>query len=368
MVSRVAKILFADHSTFSRLATRDQGWIRRLSGYAAGMALGFSDSFWNEALIPNFVTFTTLLFTAILWLLLRWLETGRRRICWWAFLLFGLLLTNAQEMISALPGIACAILLFDRKFGRDLCLVLLPVAALVTSITQCGIWEWRSSLDLIDWPLFGVFIVPILAAITLIAVMRRYGTEWKSAIACTVWFILGFALYLYLPIASRTNPPVNWAYSKTLEGFMHLIDRGQYEHIQPVNNVSIFAGEVWQMIRQTTHQFGWPYVAFAIIPFGFLPRMTVAGRKWIGALVIIAICVGPLLAALLNVPGDSQSQGVAELYFFPLRVPIAVCAGIGMIFFATKMAAFGQPRLPQNAPDIQNLQLGTSSTNSANTP
>ncbi len=338
MVSRCVKILFADNSRFSRLALRDQNWIRVLSGYVAGLALGFSGAFWGEAVVPDFVTFTTLLLTAILWLLMRWLETGRRRLCCWAFLLLGLLLTNAQEMITALPGIACAILLFDRKFGRDLSLILLPVAVLVTSITQYGIWEPMDRL--MDWPLLAAFIVPILIAITFIAMTRRFGSEWKSALACTGCFLLGFALYLYLPIISATKPPVNWAYSRNLEGFIHLIARGQYDRIQPTNNFTTFAAEVWRLVKQTIREFGWPYVVFAFLPFCCLPRMAISGRKWICALSLISLCVGPLLVALLDIPDDRQMQELSEMYFLPLRVPLALFTGIGLMLFATRMALF----------------------------
>jgi hypothetical protein len=50
----------------------------------------------------------------------------------------------------------------------------------------------------------------------------------------------------------------------------------------------------------------------------------------------------------------------------PLRILLAVCTGIGMIFFATKMAAFAQAKFPKNVSDVQDPQLGTPSTGSAN--
>jgi len=336
MVSRSSRFLFRENSTFSRLAERDQIWIRVMSGCVAGMALGFSDDLWFEAVVADFVTFTVLLFTIILFLLMRGLEAGRVKLCRWAFFCFGLLLTNSQEMIVALPGLVCAVMLIERKAGRDLAFLILPIAALVTSITQYGIWK----SDPIDWPLLVAFAVPIFAAIILIPITRRFGTEWKPTLACTGFFLLGFAVYLYLPIASATNPPVNWAYSRTLEGFVHLIGRGQFESSHPANNWSIFRPEVWRMLMQTGREFGWPYLIFAAIPFLLLWHMTPALRKWLGGLVLISLCIGPLLAALLNIPGDRQSQEFAETFFLPLRVPLALFIGLGLLLFATKMASF----------------------------
>ena len=314
MVSRGGKMLFAGSATFERLTRREQQWIRGMSGYAAGMALGFSNSFWYEALVANFVTFTVLLFTIILYLLMRWMESGRRRHCWLAFLLYGLLLANSQEMTTALPGIVCAILLIDRKFGRDTCLIVIPTVVLATSITQYA--AWNSLSRTIDWPLLVSFAVAIIAAIASVIATKSFGSEWKAALACTLCFLAGFATYLYLPVVSATNPPVNWAYSRTLDGFVHLISRGQFEHVQPANNLKVLAPELWRFMIQTGREFGWLYVPFAALPFCLLPRMKSFARKWMAALILISICIGPLLTALLNAPSDRQSSGASTFKLF----------------------------------------------------
>jgi len=344
IVSRSGKILFERMPAFERLAPHEQPLIRGISGYAAAMALGFSDDLWYQALVPNFWTMSVLLFVLVLFLLTRWWETGRKKFCWLAFFVYGLLLTNSQEMIVALPGIVGAILLKERNLGRDVALVVLPVATLVTSVTQFTVRSWFSP----EWdiPLFAALATPFLVALALAIITRRIGAEWKSALACTFLLLLGLTPYLYLPIVSATDPPVNWAYSRTLEGFLHLIARGQFEHPHPVTSLTVFAGEVWNLIKQTCEVFGWLYIPFAILPFCLLHRMTTAGRKWISALLLISFFVGPLLAGLLNISStDSQSQGLLEQYFYILRVPIALWIGFGLILIAAKAASF---KLPAN--------------------
>jgi len=45
---------------------------------------------------------------------------------------------------------------------------------------------------------------------------------------------LGVSFYIYMPIVSDLrNPPMNWGYPRTWEGFKHAITRGQYEKIEP---------------------------------------------------------------------------------------------------------------------------------------
>ena len=34
-----------------------------------------------------------------------------------------------------------------------------------------------------------------------------------------------------MPFSSDQNPPINWGYPRTWEGFMHAITRGQYERV-----------------------------------------------------------------------------------------------------------------------------------------
>lgn len=42
------------------------------------------------------------------------------------------------------------------------------------------------------------------------------------------WFIVGISFYLYAPIASHFNPPIQWEDSKTILGFWRLITRAMY--------------------------------------------------------------------------------------------------------------------------------------------
>ena len=355
MVSRSGKLMLAGTPAFERLTPRGQSWIRGISGYTAGMTLGFSGGLWGEALIADYATFTVLLFVSTLFLLMRWMETERRRFCWLAFLSFGLLLTNSQEMITALPGILCAVMLFNRKLGRDVSLVVLPVTVLATSITQYSVWD--SLARSVDWPLLFVFVAAILVAISLIVSTRSFGSEWKSALACTAFLLLGFGTYLYLPMVSSTNPPVNWAYSRTLEGFMHLVSRGQFERVHPANSFNIFIPQLWALTKQIGQEFGWLYLFFAALPFVFLPRMPKLGRSWMCGLLLISICVGPLLLALLNPASDRQSQEIIEFYFFPLRIPLALWSGVGLMLFAMKMTRLNRFSIFGKNPNTNHLAI-----------
>ncbi len=62
---------------------------------------------------------------------------------------------------------------------------------------------------------------------------RHLSKEWFIVLVCGAAWILGAAFYFYEPIACMTDPPMQWAYPRTVDGFVHAITRGQYSPINP---------------------------------------------------------------------------------------------------------------------------------------
>jgi hypothetical protein len=334
MVSRSGRLLFHETLAFERFDSKERNSIRVVCGCVAGLGLGLSGCFWYEAVIQEYWTFTVLLFVLVVCLLMRWMETGRRRWCWLSFLVYGLLLTGNQELIVALPGIVCMVIMVEPKLGRDVAIVVLPLGAAADWIsgfpTMAG-FGWNR-------PILEAFAIAFVFALLMVPVTRGIGSEWKSALVCGLFLQLGLAAYFYLAIASMTNPPVNWAYPRNADGFLHVVSRGQYELVNPTFGFERFASQLWGALNHAGGEFGWIYVAFAILPFGFLRRTAEVGRKWILSLAPVSICVGPLLVILLNPQMDRQSEELFEPYFFALRAVLALWAGTGLMLFAVMVS------------------------------
>jgi hypothetical protein len=62
----------------------------------------------------------------------------------------------------------------------------------------------------------------------LLIVIRRRLTEWRQGLLLFVAVFVGLLPYAYMPLASSTNPPMNWSYCSTPEGFFYAINRSQY--------------------------------------------------------------------------------------------------------------------------------------------
>jgi len=194
------------------------------------------------------------------------------------------------------------------------------------------------------------FLLTAVAAVVAIITTRRIGSEWKSAALCGLSLLLGLGFYFYLPIASMTNPPMNWGYPRSVTGFFHVVDRGQFERASPTNNVGSFIAQLWLLVKETGKSLGWCYLVFTVLPFCFLRSTARSARKWMLGLAALFVCVGPLMVAMLNPSADRQSLELIEPYFSAMYVVLTVWTGLGLMVFASIVAKPSILPLPDAKP------------------
>ena len=329
MVSRSGKIILGDMPAFARLRTSEQNLLRGVCGCVAGLVFGSSRAVWSEAIVGEFWALGFLLFASVLCLFTRWFfEPAQKRRLYAALFLCGLLLTNNQELLVPLPGLICGVMLADGKLGRDVALLVLPLAAVATGGNQWSVWIDFPTKP--NWPMLAAFLATMLMGAALALKSRRIGSEWKAAILSGLFLVLGLSFYLYVPIASMTNPPVNWGYPRTVEGFLHTISRGQFEKIRPTDDVGLFANQLWWFTRATGREFGWLYLVPASLPFCFICSLNRVGRNWLLGLLAMFLCAGPFLMATMNPPLDAQAMDFLKPCFAAPFVVLAMCLGLGL--------------------------------------
>ena len=128
----------------------------------------------------------------------------------------------------------------------------------------------------------------------------------RQALLYTGLFLCGCAFYLYMPIASATNPPMNWGYAATKEGFLHAITRGQYEKLQMADPFgSVFGIQIWIFVRGLLHQYSLPLcllglVTLAVVTVWMIRRLleSIADYKWI---IYVWLAALPLSAAFVTI-------------------------------------------------------------------
>lgn len=180
-------------------------------------------------------------------------------------------------------------------------------------------WFW--------WPIVWNFALLTLAWATL--------PNGRSLAGAALFAQLGVSFYVYMPIVSELrNPPMNWDYPRTWDGFKQSLQRGQYEAIG-FNPFSF--GQVWHYLQDVKLQFTGVLLPFALVPF-------VAGRwavrqalrktfwQWMAAALSCFLMMSVLLILLAQVKGDVQDGFIQKVKFISSHAMIAMWIGYGLVF------------------------------------
>ena len=205
----------------------------------------------------------------------------------------GLTLSESQALVPATLALVFLVALGDRKLGREM--------LFAVSIVLWGILLMGDSLPHLGWylgpALRGVLIIAgaltTLTWATLSFLTQRFFSEWKATSICAVLFLAGICFYFLLPVLSMTTPPVNWGYPRTVEGFFHVLSRGQFESIQPTSSFSHLAMQ-WNIFGKIAdNEFGPIYLIAAAIPLFVLHRVSLLVRRcllaWLTAWFLISL-------------------------------------------------------------------------------
>lgn len=165
------------------------------------------------------------------------------------------------------------------------------------------------------------------------------------AVAGAAFFAqLGISFYAYMPIVSDLrNPPMNWGYPRTWEGFKHALLRGQYEAIG-------FQLPTWGQIvnyfEDVRVQFTDLLIPFALVPFAagqWIVRKEnrKAFWQWMIPALVCFLLMSFLLMGLANVKGDLQDGFIQKVKFIASHAMLALWIGYGLVF----AAVFGMRKL-----------------------
>ena len=126
----------------------------------------------------------------------------------------------------------------------------------------------------------------------------------RTVAAAVLLAEIGVAFYLYLPVASEQNPPMNWGYSRTWQGFMHAVTRGQYDAITPTDVFSVkFIQQLGAYLTDLRSQFSLPIAILGFLPF--CAWSVSAGKRRIRA---FQVALGLALAATLFIVLETMSR------------------------------------------------------------
>ncbi len=339
LVSRGSSMMLEGIADLKNIERRWESGLCMVSGFVSGALLAFNGFMWSQAVIVEVYTFSVLSFLAVLCFLLRWIYAPeQRRYLYWASFLFGVCFTNHQTLIVATMGIEVAVLAAQPKLGRDLFFInsLFYILGLIAKAKGI-ITSFDNNLPLyVIYNFVGLGSMLVCGIVTLKT--KQILTEWKTIlIVALVWFA-GAAFYFYMPIASMTNPPLNWGYPRTAEGFWHALTRGQYDKTNPTTDIGRFFSQIGMYLEGAVEEFNVVYLLVGLIPFLFFQRLQKRERAWLIGLTAIYLCLAVLLLILLNPSTDRQSREQARVFFTASYVIIAIGIGYGLTLMGGLLA------------------------------
>jgi tetratricopeptide (TPR) repeat protein len=403
MVSRGSSMLMEGIEELKGMTGKWESAICMVSGFVAGLLLGLDGFMWRESVAVNRIAVSSVpWFLIVLVCILRWLYAPHQhRYIYWALFVFGICFTTHQSLIVAAIGVQVAIAAGNPRIGRDVFFgnfVIYMLANVYWMVTgqpvfgnlakpglqiiyhTVGVGSLAASIwlailtktkapeigrnltflaalgsailamlyrsDSVWFPLYALAAVAAIAGSIYLA-WRTWGLgrEWLVVVNLGLLWILGFSFYFYMPISGMANPPMQWGYPRTVEGFFHALSRGQYEQPNPTNIVAEplrFASQLWLLVTGLAAEFGWVYLFIAIVPFIFFLNLQRRERAWLSGLSAIYLCLGVLLVILLNPTPDRAAADLVKVFFCNSHTIIAALIGYGLALTAAFMATHYQ--------------------------
>ena len=197
--------------------------VAQILGTGWAIALAFSVSMWSQAVIAEVYGLHSLMVMFYVWVLYRWIRVPEwtNGLAWSAFF-FSLGMSDHHLMISMSPLPVMIMVLRRRDLLAEGILYLCAAAALVY-------WGFGSiSGDQATWHSSVRFLYCVGTAVVIWMLVKRSLPNWKTGLLVLAGVAIGLSPYAYMPMASSTNPPMNWGFTSTKEGFFYSINRSQY--------------------------------------------------------------------------------------------------------------------------------------------
>jgi tetratricopeptide (TPR) repeat protein len=330
-------------------------------GTAAAMMFAFNRGVWQWACVPEMRALNAFSYVATTCILFAWMmRPSQHRFVYALLGVWGLSLANHQTIIVMLFPfvIGMWIVGFMRERTDRLrysglmelgfaCLVAWMAGVLVNAWLLTGpnasLWDQQIKTVLLFGPKSEPMPVVLLAggsAAALLGVGAHLRMmSWKRAVICAAIFLAALSMYAYMPVAASTNPPMNWGYAYTKQGFLHAITRGQYEQIRLSwpwtdtfwTQMGLF---VEQLFRQYGWNFGWIFALFAALPVVALvaawKRLKPRARQWLIFTLASFLITWVALIVIINPQVDKQNQEINLKFFVGAHGFFAMLIGYGL--------------------------------------
>jgi tetratricopeptide (TPR) repeat protein len=362
LISRSGADLLRSVSALTeKLSFQTENILCLVAGISGGLLLAFSPVLWSQSVIVEVYSLNAFFQMLVLLLIYMWMCRPKSDLLLYvAAFLFGLGLTNHQTLLFLGLALAVAVVMKDADLFRDFAIAAVLIGIVFIFAAKgyslfateaeralpnydAALWKWSKGPETTAFWLYnGLFVaIPIALAFVL--------PKGRTVCATILLAEIGVAFYLYLPIASEQNPPMNWGYARTWEGFMHAVTRGQYEAIVPTDIFSEkFIQQLGAYLTDLRSQFSLPIAVLGFLPFCAWGFRAGGRRRSAFPVALVFVLVSSVLIVLETATGWA---GFERLYRL-LLAPVLLLAGWG---FCVLIALY----LKKQLADLRGYALGT---------
>lgn len=233
----------------------------------SSLIVAFSNTYWSESNSAEVYGLNGLLIIGLIYIFLFWYEKRQDKYLLWGSFVFGLSLTNHQMMILTAPAFVLFIFLTDKQLVKN-------------------------------WPL-------LIKSFLLI--------------------IVGLLVYLYLPIASHFNPPVDWGNPENWHNFWKHVLRQQYGDLAPFKLMADKLKFLKAFFSLLATNFYWPTLFLMLGGLIFLFRKN---SKIACLLFLVFLSNNIFIYLLRGARYGTMNDYYADTYYVPSLLIATICLAL----------------------------------------
>ncbi|VGO21037.1 protein O-mannosyl-transferase family [Pontiella sulfatireligans] len=354
-----------------------------VAGISGGLLLAFGQGMWSQAVIAEVYTFNIFFQSLVLLFLYRWMVEPKDSkwllLCAFAF---GLGITNHQTLMFMGLAIAVAVMFNELEIFKPKHLGFVVGALVALVIAGAGVYHANLFLQflgviacvvaclLIRHPFLVRDFVIVGAMYILLVGFNKWAAEspehanlmWVSGPAHAgfwIWTIyalavptiatfvlpkgkivgptflvmfIGLGFYFYMAFSSDQNPPINWGYPRTWQGFMHAITRGQYERVKLAHVFTPrFLQQIGTYLMDLRSQFYGPVAIISLVPFLFCWKVGKKNISWLVTTLVAFLSVGIVFMILQNPKTDIQNLFIGRVQYIQSHAIFVIWLGYGIL-------------------------------------
>lgn len=180
----------------------------------------------------------------------------------------------------------------------------------------------------------GVVSLTIIAAIQFplaVALGREVPWNGRKALLLILAGILGLSVYIYMPIAAKTNPPMNWGYTGTVTGFVHSVTRGQYDPIKEARRLDDLFKQIEFYYTNLVSNYTLPIGLLAVLALIGVFDSNPTEKKYSVVLLIGWTFLSVVLTYVANTTFEEQTLFIVRVFYATSHMIFSMWVGLGVV-------------------------------------